>query len=423
MVEKPYDWSNGAVLVDHSRAKHTILRQYIFDYLKVRCAIPQQTRFRIAIVDGFAGAGRYGDGSPGSPLIFVEELRRASEAINLKRSIDGLGPVEISCLLLLNDLDPKAVEMLRAAIQPLLAGVTAEVPLLTIETRFFNEAFEDAYPEIRDILLKGRLRNVLFNLDQCGHSHVRNATLQDIMASFRGAEIFYTIMIESLISFLHKRDPDRLIKQLAPFGLDGADVERLLPMMGRKEWLGTGERMVFETFRTCAPYVSPFSINNPAGWRCWLIHFANSYRARQVYNDVLHDNANMQAHFGRSGLEMLSYDPEKGGELYLFDDKGRKSAHGQLVDDIPRLILETGDAMQVEEFYENFYNLTPAHADDIHRAMIDSADIEILTPSGGQRRRPNAISGGDIIKVKPQRTFFQFFGAPRDKGGPSSTGK
>ena len=80
---------------------------------------------------------------------------------------------------------------------------------------------------------------------------------------------------------------------------------------------------MFDAFRMCARYVSPFSINNPDGWRYWLIHFANTYRARQVYNNVLHANSSTQAHFGRSGLNMLRYDPcHDGGSLYLFDEPG-----------------------------------------------------------------------------------------------------
>ena len=106
--------------------------------------------------------------------------------------------------------------------------------------------------------------------------------------------------------------------------------------MNKTSWLGAAECLVFEAFRTCAPYVSPFSINNPDGWRYWLIHFANFYRARQVYNNILHDNSSAQAHFGWSGLEMLHYDPDhERGALYLFDDPGREMAKGQLIDDIP----------------------------------------------------------------------------------------
>jgi len=168
--------------------------------------------------------------------------------------------------------------------------------------------------------------------------------------------------------------------------------------------------MVFDGFGTCAPFVSPFSINNPDGWRYWLIHFANNYRARQVYNNVLHDNSTAQAHFGRSGLDMLAYDPEHDdGALYLFDLSGRAAAKAQLLDDIPRMVAESGDALNMSEFYESIYNATPAHKDDVHSAIIECSDLEVLTPLGGTRRKANTIEVGDTLKVKTQRSFFPMF--------------
>ena len=59
MVAKPYTWADGANLDDHSRRKHKILREYSQQYLMVRCQDPRQTRFRLAVVDGFSGGGRY----------------------------------------------------------------------------------------------------------------------------------------------------------------------------------------------------------------------------------------------------------------------------------------------------------------------------------------------------------------------------
>lgn len=86
-----YSWSNGAELDDHSRRKHKILREYFHQYLNVRCQLPQQSKFRLAIVDGFSGGGRYQCGSAGSPIIFIEELDRTLEVINLRRSLQGMG--------------------------------------------------------------------------------------------------------------------------------------------------------------------------------------------------------------------------------------------------------------------------------------------------------------------------------------------
>jgi three-Cys-motif partner protein len=419
MVQKRYEWADGAKLEEHSLRKHKILREYIFDYLTVRCKIPQQERFRLAIVDGFAGGGQYQCGIPGSPLIFIEELKRAVEAVNTQRAVQGLGAIEVECLLIFNDASRDAIELLKMHVAPMQAEVAQTSPKLHLRIEFLNEFFEAAYPKIKALLEQGRYRSVLFNLDQCGHSHVERGTIVDIMHSYPAAEIFYTFVIGSLLAFLEKDQPERLRAQLDHLGLSSNDIQALDALMSQKDWLGTAEKIVFDAFRLCAPYVSPFSINNPGGWRYWLIHFANAYRARQVYNNILHDNASLQAHFGRSGLNMLSYDPRHDeGTLYLFDNDGRASAKNQLLGDIPRLVTEAGDAISVMEFYESIYNVTPAHADDVHAAIIENPDLKVITPAGGERRKANAVGVNDVIKVKTQRSFFpMFLNASVDRGG------
>jgi len=410
VVEKRYEWADGAVLEEHSRRKHKILREYVFDYLTVRCKLPQQERFRLAIVDGFAGGGSYQCGAAGSPLIFIEELKRAVEAVNTQRVVQGLGAIEVECLLVFNDASRDAIELLKTHVAPMQADIALTCPKLHLKVEYLNDFFEVAYPKIKALLCQGRYRSVIFNLDQCGHSHVERGTILDIMHSWPAAEIFYTFVITSLLAFLQKDEPERLRTQLDHLGIPANDMQALDGLMSRKDWLGTAEKIVFDAFRLCAPYVSPFSINNPGGWRYWLIHFANAYRARQVYNNILHDNASLQAHVGRPGLNMLSYDPRHDeGMLYLFDDSGRASAKTQLLNDIPRLVTEAGDAMSVMEFYESIYNVTPAHADDVHAAIIENPDLEVTTPAGGERRKANTIAVNDIIKLKNQRSFFPMF--------------
>jgi hypothetical protein len=198
----------------------------------------------------------------------------------------------------------------------------------------------------------------------------------------------------------------RLARQLQPFGIETTDLDALRGGISKGTWLGAAERLVFDTFMACAPFSSPFSIHNPGGWRYWFIHFANSYRARQVYNNILHRNSTTQAHFGLSGLNMLTYDPSHDdGTLYLFDADGRDQARTALLSDIPRLISGSGDAIEVSDFYEGIYNATPSHADDIHAAIIGNPDIRVITPAGGERRTPHSIRPTDILKLKPQKSF------------------
>lgn len=410
MVETRYSWKNGVELEEHTRRKHKILREYFARYLTVRCARPQQTKFRLAIIEGFAGGGRYKCGTAGSPIIFLEELRAAVERFNLKRQAEGMAPLDIECFLALNDADSETTAILKTHIEPLVAVIRAEVPRLHLHVAYFERQFESLYPDIKSLLMQGRYQSVLFNLDQYGHSDVELGTLADISASFTSAEMFYTFAISSLLAFLRKSNPTLLAKQLGFLGVTATDLSPLEGQMSKHEWLGAAERLVFESFRSCARYVSPFSINNPDGWRYWLIHFANNYRARQEYNNVLHNNSSMQAHFGRSGLNMLTFDPlQTENTLYLFDISGRTSAKHQLLEDIPRLVTDFGDAVGVGEFYGSIYNMTPAHMDDIHAAMIENGDLQVLTPGGGERRKANTIDAADTLRMRRQRSLFPIF--------------
>ena len=343
-------------------------------------------------------------------MIFIEELKHAVLAMNTARIARGFAAIEIECLLICNDSDPDAIESLRSCVAPLDAEIAQAVTNLHLRIEYLNDDFEKAYCRIKQFLDMGRYRNVVFNLDQSGHSHVERSTIHAIMRSYPSVEIFYTFVIGSLLAFLKKAEPERLRTQLGYLGLNGKDLQVLDGVMNRNAWLGTAERIVFEAFRNCAPFVSPFSINNPEGWRYWLIHFSNNYRARQVYNNVLHENSSMQAHFGRSGLNMLAHDPsDNKGSLYLFDPSGRALARSELMDDIPRLVTEAGDAIKLEEFYEGIYNATPAHADDIHSAIMDNPDLEVITPVGGKRQKFNTVRVDDILRLKVQRSFFPLF--------------
>jgi three-Cys-motif partner protein len=406
MVEKPYNWSEGAKLEEHSRRKLKILREYFFEYLRVRCQVPKQERFRLAIIDGFSGGGRYECQTAGSPLIFLEELKHAVNAFNIQRSAQGFGLIEIECLLVLNDANPVAIEQLKRNTAPILAEIIQNEPKLHIKIEYLNEKFESAYLKMTQFIRQGRYKNVLFNLDQCGHSHIHHSTLVDIMSSYQSVEIFYTFAIQSLISFLQQTNPDLLEKQISYLGIKASNLINIDNIVSKNTWLGSAEKIVFESFRTCSRYTSPFSINNPDGWRYWFIHFANNYRARQVYNNKLHENSSAQAHFGRSGLNMLSYDPRDEGALYLFDQNGRETAKSQLTDDVPRLLSDFGDVIGISDFYETIYNSTPAHADDIHQAIIENRDIEVITPGGGERRKANKIDIRDVMKLKRQKSFF-----------------
>ena len=53
--------------------------------------------------------------------------------------------------------------------------------------------------------------------------------------------------------------------------------------------------------------------------------------------------------------------------------------------------------------------MTPAHSDDVHASIIENPDLEVITPAGGERRKPNTIGVGDTIRLKKQQPLFPMF--------------
>jgi three-Cys-motif partner protein len=149
-----------------------------------------------------------------------------------------MAPLDIECFLILNDADPKTLALLKSRAEPLLAEIKQSVPKLHIQTEYMSERFDAAYPKIKEMLLKGRYQNVLFNLDQCGHSHVDAATLREISVSFTSAEIFYTFAVASLIAFLQKANPKLVLARLGFLGVTQTDLSVLEGQLSSREWLG-----------------------------------------------------------------------------------------------------------------------------------------------------------------------------------------
>lgn len=405
MVRKSYDWDGGAVLDDHTRKKHKILSEYFSEYLRIRCAVPRREKFRLAVVDGFSGAGLYKNGEYGSPIIFIDTLKRSIKEINLSRAEQGHKLVSIECFIIFNDCELGAITKLRENLAPFLAEIKENERYLKIECEFLNENFESAYKQIKGLIKNYKFNNVFFNLDQYGYSHVTMPVIQDITNTWKSAEVLLTFMIQSLLTYLSpnknlnsvKLEPE--VKEKIEHILEGGPLHK-------REWLGEAEKITFNYLKGCANYVSPFSINNPGGWQYWLMHFATSHRARQAYNDILHKYGEAQAHYGRAGLNMLSYNPaDHHASLYLFNSDSRTESIDALKEDIPRLISQSGESLEVKRFYANAYNETPAHSEDIHQAIIESPELTVYTESGGERRKPNTIKVTDTIVRKPQLIF------------------
>ena len=409
MAEKIYDWVNGAELQKHTRCKLDILREYFYQYLRVKCS-PLVRHFRIAIVDGFAGGGIYKDGTFGSPLIFLQELEKFSKENNIWRRDQGLPELSIECMFIVNEINSDANKSLDNQLEIWEQDNDIPKEHFNVKIQKLQKPFLEAYPQIKQILWNRRFQNVLFNIDPCGYTDFNFTTLQDIMNSFKSAEVFYTFMIGALLQYTSWQN---LIKTEQKIEKLGVPVDAFLKdstLWKKSEWLATAEIIIHKELSSTAAFVSPFAINQAGsvGYNYWLLHFANNYRAREVYNDVLHGNARGAAHFGKSGLRMLEYTPEE-ASLFDFSEMARNDSIQKLHSDIPKFISEFGDAISVDNFRSAIYNGTPAHSDNINSVLIKNSDIEVLTDKGVPRRSAKTIMNADIIRLNKQKSFYSYF--------------
>src|SRR4051812_42748270 len=73
------DWQSGHLpeLERHSKAKLDIVRDYIETYIQILCQSVKfrSPRFKLSIVDGFAGGGVYKGQQLGSPFVIMGQLK------------------------------------------------------------------------------------------------------------------------------------------------------------------------------------------------------------------------------------------------------------------------------------------------------------------------------------------------------------
>ena len=404
-----YKWAKGVPLKDHTAKKLSVLRSYFRNYLRVRCT-PINRRFKIAIVDGFAGGGAYQCGTSGSPLVFLEELSAFADEVAIWRMEKNVPELEsIDCLFVVNEIDPDAIAVLNPLLDQWEAQNKAAGRKLNVRVLRRQSPFMKIYPEIRSTLLQHRFSNVLFNIDPCGYTQVNLPIIQDILGSFKSAEVFYTFMIGSLFNYSSWMDQKKTNDLMMSFCGTQEQFFQDESFRRKAEWLGAVEKIVYHEFTHTANFASPFAINqsNGSGYNYWLMHFANSHRAREVYNDILYQNSGVQAHHGKSGLRMLGY-TSLDSEVQTFDWSSdlRKENINSLQSDLPNAISDFGDAVAIQTLKASIYNETTSHSDDIKSVLIDHADIEVVTKSGHKRRSPGAISDDDFVRLNPQRQLF-----------------
>lgn len=416
MKHEHHAWEIGKPLPKiraHSLAKHRVLRGYLEKYVSVLTSDPRQDRFRLTLVDGFAGGGLYenertGALEPGSPLIMLEAMAAAQIAAQSLRKKPFLLDVEYFFI----EKNERALAHLRHVIQQSSFATQLQDRIYLTTGEFIGSASRI----IDHIKKRGRAGRSIFFLDQFGYKDIPLSELRRILGDLNNAEVILTFATDFLIDYLT---------------VDGATQERLervgltLPKATietaklRADWRRLIQFALYDQIpdRSGAKFFAPFFIRSTDSHRdFWLLHLSQHHRARDVMV-TLHWQQNASfAHYGRSGLRMLGYDPELDGDWseqrflagFFFDETALATTHEELCEQLPARIGNYKEGVQFTDLFSSISNETPATSYILKGVLSELARegvIDVRSESGS-KRRAGIVKPTDIVVPHQQKRIF-----------------
>lgn len=409
-----FDWRNGPPELDiHSRAKHEILREYIISYLKVVCQQQRMPEFKIALVDGFAGGGRYKGGEEGSPLVLLRAVDEAEYRINCSRS--PTAQINIKANHYFVEKNNDNYMYLQESIKESEYKSRLDKNLFLFKGEF-RQHLAKIVGRIKEVAPKGG-GGAIFFLDQKGYTDISIQDIQYIRNHLPQSEIIVTIGIGWLIDFIG--DEGRLKSTTEGMGISQyLDINEIIRIKEEKsvEWRSIIESRLSIAFKKAAGYsfFVPFFIEPQYSHRgYWLLHLSSNVRAHNVMTESIWEKGNYMKHYGEAGLDIyrISYKPSNPLTLpgMSFREMEREEHKKELIKKIPDYIWKTGGGSLLD-IVKNTCNKTAADLPlykDSFSEIWNQGDIDVRGKSWGKKKK-REIYDSDIIIPNKQRSFFFF---------------
>ena len=397
----------------HSKAKLEVLRNYIRAYFDTLNVNPSQEKFRLDLVDGFAGGGTFRDGGDvisGTPLIMLEETVAARERLNRLRT----KPLHVDCRYYFVDVEVAHTDHLRKTLSE--RGYQVDDGDIVVRNSPFQDVAGDIVAEIRR--RQPRAGRSIFLLDQTGFSRIELSLVAGILRELPKAEVILTFAADSLIN--HLSVTPSLIKAAAPLELTEAKIQELIRYRDDDGGRALVQRTLRDHIReiTDVPFDTPFFIR-PIGSRraLWFLHLSKHPTARDVMIQLHWELSNTFEHYGPGDFGMLGWDTLKRTEtlsLFQFGELEAQQLHEQLLNSMPRELfgLACKDPISVSAMRHLIANRTAARFTDLDRVILQLAqekEIEIRTPDGKVRSRSlQRLAPSDLIAL-PETLLFPAF--------------
>ena len=394
---------------EHSLAKLAVLRNYVSDYIDKLCEGSRREVFKLDLVDGFSGGGRFLDGGKevsGTPLIMLEEAERAFSRLNERR----IKPLQFDLKFHFVDVASDHTRYLSDVLKERAFNISGH------QIKVYNKPFEDVANEIIAEIKRRQPRagRALFLLDQKGFSQVEFNLIRRIFDELARAEVILTFAAETLLNYVS--DNPRLFAAVRPIELSATDLQDLMDLKQGAGGRAISQRVLRDHLRlhTGATYDTPFFLRPRQSRRAlWFVHLSRHPVARDVMVQCHWNNFNRFEHYGSGGLDMMGWDSLKDGRLPLFgfSQYDVEELHQQLVDSIPRELPSLGISLPVtvQDFRAAVANRTAARFSDLDRALTALASdrgFDILTSRGKLRQKGlTRLEDSDLISFTSRPMF------------------
>jgi three-Cys-motif partner protein len=242
---------------EHTRAKHQLLDRYLGGWYPIL----SKWNSRVLYIDGFAGRGRYNDGSEGSPLV---ALRRLLD----HRHLPAMQSTEFVFLFI--EHNKSNAESLEAEIDGLKTRYSPWPSNILVSVR--HSTFEDAMQSIVSLLREQKklLAPAFVFVDPFGWTKFPMSLLGELMQNPK-SEIFVNFMAGHVMRFADWDQQGQQIEEL--FGIPQAEVMKdYVEGTNRVEYLR--DVYVRELSRRAKfPYMQSFAmINHTGNVSYYLVH-------------------------------------------------------------------------------------------------------------------------------------------------------
>lgn len=193
----------------HTKAKHQMLAKYLDAWY----AILASWHGRIIFLDGFAGRGRYTDGSDGSPLIALQRLLNHRSWPVMQKKCEFVFVFVEHDRQNFESLEAE-IAAFRAAQQPWPANVKIELVHGT-----FDKAATDVLEQLRE--QKANLAPMFAFVDPFGYSGLPMDLLAEFFA-YNRTELFVNFMVGHVQRFITRDGQERVMHEL--FGMDVSEI-------------------------------------------------------------------------------------------------------------------------------------------------------------------------------------------------------